>query len=56
MGLFCYPWPGLLMNSGQDSHGNPTSTFLYQSYRSLRNTYVHKAVLPVMNALRPSGI
>jgi hypothetical protein len=37
MGLFCYPWPGLLQNSGQGSHGNPTSTFLYQSYRSLQH-------------------
>src|SRR6266540_2481102 len=30
-----YPWPGLGENSGQDSRGSPTSTFLYQSYRSL---------------------
>ena len=37
MGLFCKSVARVAKNSGQDSRGNPASTFSYQSYESLQH-------------------
>ena len=55
MGLFCYPWPGLLGTLARiRMETRPALSCIRATGRF--NTYVHKAVLPVMNALLSSRI